>query len=64
VNNNNDLSRIIEKSGYLRDVALSADAGASVSVADFIDHINRAAYRRRLEGSTYSELAHSSMPRH
>jgi len=62
MNNNNDLSRIIEKSGYLRNVALPADA--IVSVADFVDHINRAAYRRRLEGSTYSELVHSSMPRH
>jgi len=64
VNNNNDLSRIIEKSRYLRDAALPADAGAIVSVADFVDHINRAAYRRRLEGITYSEPACSSMPRH
>jgi len=62
VNNNNDLSRIIEKSRYLRDSALPADA--IVSVADFVDHINRAAYRRRLEGITYSEPAGSSMPRH
>jgi len=64
MNDNNDLLVMIEKSKYLHNAISAEDTDRIVSVGDVIDCINRAAYRRRLEGGRYSETACSSMPRH